>query len=148
MSNAAANPTVDNILDTKEETLDKLWEINVKASILLLQVSSLCLTFCHVPTFWKFLQPLFSCFPPLFFFKKKKKILFNSIMFAGCCTLLEQRIICYSNIFYWRLSSSSHNGHVWCHQDCSLWAYKGILCCVLFTSFNWWPSKEIIYGHF
>ncbi|KAH7672248.1 dehydrogenase/reductase SDR family member 4 protein [Dioscorea alata] len=40
VSNAAANPTVDNILDTKEETLDKLWEINVKASILLLQAAA------------------------------------------------------------------------------------------------------------
>ncbi|KAG1327182.1 tropinone reductase-like 3 [Cocos nucifera] len=37
VSNAAANPTVDGILDTKESVLDKLWEINVKATILLLQ---------------------------------------------------------------------------------------------------------------
>lgn len=40
MSNAAANPSVDNILETKEAVLDKLWDINVKASVLLLQVSS------------------------------------------------------------------------------------------------------------
>ncbi|KAM0933963.1 putative short-chain dehydrogenase/reductase SDR, NAD(P)-binding domain superfamily [Dioscorea sansibarensis] len=40
VSNAAANPTIDNILETKEETLDKLWEINVKASILLLQAAA------------------------------------------------------------------------------------------------------------
>lgn len=38
VSNAAANPSVDAILDTQESTLDKLWEINVKTSILLLQV--------------------------------------------------------------------------------------------------------------
>jgi dehydrogenase/reductase SDR family protein 4 len=38
VSNAAANPTVDGILEMKE-VLDKLWDINVKASILLLQVS-------------------------------------------------------------------------------------------------------------
>ncbi|KAL6990708.1 hypothetical protein U1Q18_008828 [Sarracenia purpurea var. burkii] len=37
VSNAAANPSTDNILDTKESVLDKLWEINVKTSILLLQ---------------------------------------------------------------------------------------------------------------
>ncbi|KAK1273964.1 hypothetical protein QJS04_geneDACA008063 [Acorus gramineus] len=40
VSNAAANPTVDNILDTEEPVLDKLWEINVKASILLLQAAA------------------------------------------------------------------------------------------------------------
>ncbi|GKV14934.1 hypothetical protein SLE2022_321070 [Rubroshorea leprosula] len=37
VSNAAANPSVDTILQTKDSVLDKLWEINVKASILLLQ---------------------------------------------------------------------------------------------------------------
>ncbi|BAF24544.1 tropinone reductase-like 3 [Oryza sativa Japonica Group] len=37
VSNAAANPSVDNILEMKEPILDKLWDINVKASILLLQ---------------------------------------------------------------------------------------------------------------
>ncbi|GAB4826522.1 hypothetical protein Ancab_033418 [Ancistrocladus abbreviatus] len=37
VSNAAANPTVDTILETQESILDKLWEINVKASILLLK---------------------------------------------------------------------------------------------------------------
>lgn len=36
--NAAANPSTDPILSTKEAVLDKLWEINVKSSILLLQV--------------------------------------------------------------------------------------------------------------
>ncbi|KAF3566806.1 hypothetical protein DY000_02014174 [Brassica cretica] len=35
--NAAANPSTDPILSTKEAVLDKLWEINVKSSILLLQ---------------------------------------------------------------------------------------------------------------
>lgn len=40
ISNAAANPTVDGILETTESVLDKLWEINVKASILLLKVIS------------------------------------------------------------------------------------------------------------
>ncbi|XP_019169386.1 PREDICTED: tropinone reductase-like 3 [Ipomoea nil] len=40
VSNAAANPSVDSILETKESVLDKLWEINVKASILLLQDAS------------------------------------------------------------------------------------------------------------
>ena len=38
VSNAAANPTVNGILEMKEAVLDKLWDINVKASILLLQV--------------------------------------------------------------------------------------------------------------
>ncbi|XP_058201106.1 tropinone reductase-like 3 isoform X2 [Rhododendron vialii] len=37
VSNAAVNPSVDAILETKEALLDKLWEINVKAAILLLQ---------------------------------------------------------------------------------------------------------------
>ncbi|KAF7149751.1 hypothetical protein RHSIM_Rhsim02G0104500 [Rhododendron simsii] len=37
VSNAAVNPSVDTILETKEAVLDKLWEINVKAAILLLQ---------------------------------------------------------------------------------------------------------------
>ncbi|RLM98476.1 tropinone reductase-like 3 [Panicum miliaceum] len=37
VSNAAANPTVDGILEMKEAVLDKLWDINVKASILFLQ---------------------------------------------------------------------------------------------------------------
>ncbi|KAJ4704007.1 Tropinone reductase-like [Melia azedarach] len=37
VSNAAANPSVDAILETKESVLDKLWDINVKAGILLLQ---------------------------------------------------------------------------------------------------------------
>ncbi|XP_072967744.1 tropinone reductase-like 3 [Typha angustifolia] len=40
VSNAAANPSVDNILDMQESVLDKLWEINVKASILLLQAAA------------------------------------------------------------------------------------------------------------
>lgn len=38
VSNAAANPSVDPILETRESVLDKLWEINVKSSILILQV--------------------------------------------------------------------------------------------------------------
>jgi len=37
VSNAAVNPSVDAILASKEAVLDKLWEINVKAAILLLQ---------------------------------------------------------------------------------------------------------------
>ncbi|CAN4126930.1 unnamed protein product [Withania somnifera] len=40
VSNAAVNPTVDAILGTKEPALDKLWDINVKAAILLLQDAS------------------------------------------------------------------------------------------------------------
>jgi dehydrogenase/reductase SDR family member 4 len=43
VSNAAANPSVDGILEMKESVLDKLWDINVKASILLLQVGKLFL---------------------------------------------------------------------------------------------------------
>ncbi|XP_068668672.1 short-chain dehydrogenase/reductase SDRA-like isoform X2 [Aristolochia californica] len=43
--NAAANPSVDNILNTKESVLDKLWEINIKTSILLLQAAA--------PYLWK-----------------------------------------------------------------------------------------------
>ncbi|RYR31289.1 hypothetical protein Ahy_B01g056088 isoform D [Arachis hypogaea] len=37
VSNAAANPSVDPILQTEDSVFDKLWEINVKASILLLK---------------------------------------------------------------------------------------------------------------
>ncbi|XP_027362402.1 tropinone reductase-like 3 [Abrus precatorius] len=37
VSNAAANPSTEAILQTQETVLDKLWEINVKASILLLK---------------------------------------------------------------------------------------------------------------
>ncbi|XP_065879008.1 tropinone reductase-like 3 [Euphorbia lathyris] len=37
VSNAAANPSTEGILETKEAVLDKLWDINVKASILLLK---------------------------------------------------------------------------------------------------------------
>ncbi|XP_039132598.1 tropinone reductase-like 3 [Dioscorea cayenensis subsp. rotundata] len=40
VSNAAVNPTVDNILDSQEQVLDKLWEVNVKAAILLLQAAA------------------------------------------------------------------------------------------------------------
>ncbi|CAI9086867.1 OLC1v1020789C1 [Oldenlandia corymbosa var. corymbosa] len=40
VSNAAANPSADTILETKETVLDKLWEINVKSSILILQEAS------------------------------------------------------------------------------------------------------------
>jgi dehydrogenase/reductase SDR family member 4 len=45
VSNAAANPTVNVILEMKEVVLDKLWDINVKASILLIQVSGFFLLF-------------------------------------------------------------------------------------------------------
>lgn len=41
VSNAAANPTVSLLLETPESVLDKVWEINVKAGVLLLQVSVL-----------------------------------------------------------------------------------------------------------
>lgn len=37
VSNAAVNPTPDTILNTQESALDKLWEVNVKAPVLLLQ---------------------------------------------------------------------------------------------------------------
>ncbi|XVF27975.1 hypothetical protein REPUB_Repub14bG0155700 [Reevesia pubescens] len=37
VSNAAVNPSVDPLLQTPESILDKIWEINVKATILLLQ---------------------------------------------------------------------------------------------------------------
>uniref|UniRef100_A0A2N9ENC1 Tropinone reductase-like 3 n=1 Tax=Fagus sylvatica TaxID=28930 RepID=A0A2N9ENC1_FAGSY len=37
VSNAAVNPSVDRILRTQESVLDKLWDINVKASILILK---------------------------------------------------------------------------------------------------------------
>ncbi|CAM8911962.1 unnamed protein product [Rhodiola kirilowii] len=37
VSNAAANPTAAGILETPESVLDKLWDINVKVGILLLQ---------------------------------------------------------------------------------------------------------------
>ncbi|XP_074289676.1 tropinone reductase-like 3 [Silene latifolia] len=35
--NAAVNPTPDTILNTKEAAIDKLWDVNVKASVLLIQ---------------------------------------------------------------------------------------------------------------
>lgn len=37
VSNAAVNPSVETILETEEAILDKLWETNVKSSILLLK---------------------------------------------------------------------------------------------------------------
>ncbi|MED6118617.1 hypothetical protein PIB30_034758 [Stylosanthes scabra] len=37
VSNAAVNPSVEPILQTQESVLDKLWEINVKSTILLLK---------------------------------------------------------------------------------------------------------------
>ncbi|ERM96936.1 hypothetical protein AMTRI_Chr10g228590 [Amborella trichopoda] len=40
VSNAAANPSVQPILETSESVLDKLWDINVKASILILQAAA------------------------------------------------------------------------------------------------------------
>ncbi|KAG5561302.1 hypothetical protein RHGRI_004363 [Rhododendron griersonianum] len=47
VSNAAVNPSVDTILETKEAVLDKLWEINVKAAILLLQVCFIDIRVAH-----------------------------------------------------------------------------------------------------
>jgi dehydrogenase/reductase SDR family protein 4 len=38
VSNAAVSPSSDSTLETHESVLDKLWEINVKAAILLLKV--------------------------------------------------------------------------------------------------------------
>lgn len=38
VSNAATNPSVDTLLKTQDSILDKQWEINVKATILLLKV--------------------------------------------------------------------------------------------------------------
>lgn len=40
VSNAAANPSLDPILEIKEPVLDKLWDVNVKTAILLLQASA------------------------------------------------------------------------------------------------------------
>ncbi|KAG8646783.1 tropinone reductase-like 3 isoform X2 [Manihot esculenta] len=37
VSNAAVNPSTESILETQESVLDKLWEVNVKACILLLK---------------------------------------------------------------------------------------------------------------
>ncbi|KAK4270990.1 hypothetical protein QN277_019752 [Acacia crassicarpa] len=37
VSNAATNPSVDSLLQTPESVLDKQWEVNVKASIVLLK---------------------------------------------------------------------------------------------------------------
>ncbi|XP_028797022.1 tropinone reductase-like 3 [Neltuma alba] len=37
VSNAATNPSVDNLLQTPDSILDKQWEVNVKASIILLK---------------------------------------------------------------------------------------------------------------
>ncbi|KAL1832281.1 hypothetical protein ACET3Z_001932 [Daucus carota] len=44
VSNAAANPSTATILESKESVLDKLWEVNVKTAILLLQDASPHLT--------------------------------------------------------------------------------------------------------
>ncbi|XP_057247304.1 tropinone reductase-like 3 isoform X2 [Beta vulgaris subsp. vulgaris] len=44
VSNAAVNPTPDTILNTQESALDKLWEVNVKAPVLLLQATAPHLT--------------------------------------------------------------------------------------------------------
>ncbi|GJR12666.1 serine/threonine-protein phosphatase BSL3-like protein [Tanacetum coccineum] len=44
VSNAAANPSIDAILDSQESALDKLWKINRKTAILLLQDASPHLT--------------------------------------------------------------------------------------------------------
>ncbi|PON91325.1 Short-chain dehydrogenase/reductase [Trema orientale] len=38
VSNAAVNPRPDTIMRTQESILDKLWEVNVKAPILLIRV--------------------------------------------------------------------------------------------------------------
>ena len=38
VSNAAANPSVDPIVTMSEKALDKLWEVNVKASVQIVQV--------------------------------------------------------------------------------------------------------------
>lgn len=46
VSNAAANPSTTAILKSKESVLDKLWEVNVKTAILLLQVH-LCYLDCN-----------------------------------------------------------------------------------------------------
>lgn len=62
MSNAAANPSIDNILNTKESVLDKLWEINVKATILLLQVHYV------LKMSSKFCSPLLEGLPDIFLF--------------------------------------------------------------------------------
>jgi dehydrogenase/reductase SDR family protein 4 len=39
ISNAAVNPSVDPILTMSEKALDKLWEINLKASVQIVQVN-------------------------------------------------------------------------------------------------------------
>lgn len=48
VSNAAANPTIDSILETKEAVLDKLWDINVKTAILILQVRLITFELLHI----------------------------------------------------------------------------------------------------
>jgi len=47
VSNAAVNPSTDSILETQESVLDKLWEINVKAAILLLKVILINIMFTY-----------------------------------------------------------------------------------------------------
>ncbi|CAO2842465.1 unnamed protein product [Amaranthus hypochondriacus] len=44
ISNAAVNPTPDSILNTQESALDKLWEVNLKAPVLLIQEAAPHLT--------------------------------------------------------------------------------------------------------
>lgn len=48
VSNAAANPTIDSILETKEAVLDKLWDVNVKTAILILQVRLTTFELLHI----------------------------------------------------------------------------------------------------
>lgn len=38
VSNAAANPSIDPIVSMSEKALDKLWEVNLKASVQVVQV--------------------------------------------------------------------------------------------------------------
>jgi len=105
VSNAAANPTVKGILEMKEAVLDKLWDINVKASILLLQVSKILhlLDILQVTS----LSSSIECF-------------------SGRRSPPTEGVICDSYFFNCWLQSRARIDNVWCYKDCSLWSHKGI----------------------
>lgn len=92
--NAAANPSTDPILSTKEAVLDKLWEINVKSSILLLQVN----------------KP----FPCHLVMQNKVKVLALSLI-SGCGSSLREGFLGYLHNFHRWISTTRIHGYVWCH---------------------------------
>jgi hypothetical protein len=118
VSNAAANPSVDSILEMKESVLDKLWDINVKASILLIQVSK----------FFHLLNSLYQ--------QSWHHSLFTTKCFSGCCSSPTEGVICDYYFFNCWLQSRTRIDNVWCHKDCSLWSHEGICLCFFLSFFT------------